>query len=159
MQRLLDVLGYAMKIHRITLYRETDQCPYTAEIMRIPPGYLEGRSLIVEIRNYTLRKSTLATLLTVVNQLCEVKHIDQNPNTGHFTATFIVIDPNTIKICPRCHVEYKEHPALSRRDNRTSICPKCGIEEALVDAAGKNAYGTAMWARDVNFVSQLEKNK
>ena len=37
------------------------------------------------------------------------------------------------QICPRCHKMYNEHPALSRRDNKTDICSKCGTMEALVD--------------------------
>ncbi len=34
-------------------------------------------------------------------------------------------------ICPRCGKEYKGHPALSRKDNKTYICPDCGTLEAL----------------------------
>lgn len=36
-----------------------------------------------------------------------------------------------IKICPVCGKEYTEHPALSRKDNKTEICPECGMAEAL----------------------------
>lgn len=35
------------------------------------------------------------------------------------------------RICPFCGKEYKERPALSRRDGRTQICPDCGTREAL----------------------------
>ena len=35
------------------------------------------------------------------------------------------------KICPVCGVEYKDYPAISRKDNKTEICPECGIKEAL----------------------------
>lgn len=38
-----------------------------------------------------------------------------------------------IRICPVCGKEYVEHPAISRRDNKTEICPTCGIMEALKD--------------------------
>ena len=38
-----------------------------------------------------------------------------------------------IKICPHCGREYTEHPALSRKDNKTEICPTCGMREALED--------------------------
>lgn len=38
-------------------------------------------------------------------------------------------------ICPKCGQAYCEDPALSRKDNRTSICPDCGMKEAL-EAAG-----------------------
>lgn len=34
-------------------------------------------------------------------------------------------------VCPRCHKEYEEHPAISRIDNKTEICEKCGLTEAL----------------------------
>lgn len=37
------------------------------------------------------------------------------------------------RVCPHCGKEYVQHPALSRRDNRTLICPDCGIREALAD--------------------------
>jgi len=36
--------------------------------------------------------------------------------------------------CLRCMNEYSEHPAISRRDNKTEICSQCGTEEALIDA-------------------------
>jgi predicted RNA-binding Zn-ribbon protein involved in translation (DUF1610 family) len=36
-------------------------------------------------------------------------------------------------ICPRCRKEYKEPPAISRRDNETEICSKCGGEETVFD--------------------------
>lgn len=35
------------------------------------------------------------------------------------------------RICPFCGQEYKECPALSRRDGKTQICPDCGTREAL----------------------------
>lgn len=35
------------------------------------------------------------------------------------------------RICPFCGREYRERPALSRRDGRTQICPDCGTREAL----------------------------
>ena len=36
-----------------------------------------------------------------------------------------------LRTCPICGKEYKEHPALSRKDNSTLICPDCGTREAL----------------------------
>ena len=33
--------------------------------------------------------------------------------------------------CPICGKEYKEPPAISRKDNETEICPDCGTLEAL----------------------------
>jgi predicted RNA-binding Zn-ribbon protein involved in translation (DUF1610 family) len=38
--------------------------------------------------------------------------------------------------CPCCGNPLTEHPALSRRDNKTEICPACGVREAMEDAAG-----------------------
>ena len=35
------------------------------------------------------------------------------------------------KMCPMCHREYKERPAISRMDGITSICPDCGTRQAL----------------------------
>jgi len=40
------------------------------------------------------------------------------------------------KECPCCGNPLTEHPALSRRDNKTEICPACGVREAMEDAAG-----------------------
>ena len=39
------------------------------------------------------------------------------------------------KECPICGKIYKEHSAISRKDNKTEICPNCGIYEALLDFA------------------------
>ena len=39
-----------------------------------------------------------------------------------------------LPICPSCGKPYVGYPALSRKDNQTSICPDCGIREALVVA-------------------------
>lgn len=36
-----------------------------------------------------------------------------------------------MKICPKCHKQYSDYPALSRVDNKTEICPECGQLEAL----------------------------
>lgn len=36
-----------------------------------------------------------------------------------------------IKVCPICGKEYTEHPAISRKDDKTEICPRCGIHEGL----------------------------
>lgn len=35
-------------------------------------------------------------------------------------------------VCPVCHIEYSELPAISRFDNSTEICPTCGMKEALI---------------------------
>jgi hypothetical protein len=38
--------------------------------------------------------------------------------------------------CPKCSGPIGKHPALSRRDNKTSICSECGATEAMEDAFG-----------------------
>lgn len=43
------------------------------------------------------------------------------------------------KTCPICGKVYTEHPALSRRDNKTKICPSCGQMEAVEDFV-KNCF-------------------
>lgn len=45
------------------------------------------------------------------------------------------------KACPQCHGLMSDHPALSRKDNKTKICTRCGIKEALADfeASAKEA--------------------
>ena len=35
------------------------------------------------------------------------------------------------RTCPECGRIYTQHPALSRKDNKTEICPDCGVDEAL----------------------------
>lgn len=47
--------------------------------------------------------------------------------------------------CPRCGKIFTEHPAISRKDNKTEICPTCGVEEAL-EQAGYN----------INFIRFME---
>lgn len=34
-------------------------------------------------------------------------------------------------ICPKCNKPYKDHPAISRIDNKMEICPTCGLREAI----------------------------
>ena len=60
---------------------------------------------------------------------------------------------NSIKRCPRCEWPYQDVPALSRRDNKTSICPACGTEEAIIDAGGGNLI---MNKRETKFKEYLE---
>ena len=36
-------------------------------------------------------------------------------------------------ICPICGEDYDEHPAISRKDNKTEICPNCGVGEAFMN--------------------------
>ena len=40
------------------------------------------------------------------------------------------------RTCPVCHRQYTQHPALSRKDNKTEICPDCGVDEALDTICG-----------------------
>lgn len=39
------------------------------------------------------------------------------------------------RTCPICGETYTEHPAISRKDNKTEICPECGLSEALENYA------------------------
>ena len=36
-----------------------------------------------------------------------------------------------MRVCPKCKKKYTDHPAISRKDNKTEICPECGTAEAL----------------------------
>jgi len=45
-------------------------------------------------------------------------------------------NPNEVKKCPRCKLDYTGFPALSRLDNKTDICSSCGMEEALQNFVG-----------------------
>ena len=35
------------------------------------------------------------------------------------------------KKCPKCGLDIKGYPALSRYDNKTEICRRCGAMEAI----------------------------
>ncbi|MDO4963363.1 MAG: hypothetical protein Q4E75_04620 [bacterium] len=64
--------------------------------------------------------------------------------TDRQTAIEICINMNddsfkVFNICPNCHKEYSEPPAISRRDNKTYICSNCGTREALYDFINKRA--------------------
>lgn len=48
-----------------------------------------------------------------------MKKIEGNANTA-----------KAVKICPVCGKEYRDHPAISRK-NGEFICPDCGVMEAL----------------------------
>ena len=45
------------------------------------------------------------------------------------------------RVCPLCGRAYREHPALSRKDNETPICPDCGVREAL-ESIGVSGFET-----------------
>lgn len=45
-------------------------------------------------------------------------------------ASKLTMDSRT---CPECGEEYKDRPAISRKDGK-AICPECGTKEALEDA-------------------------
>lgn len=51
------------------------------------------------------------------------------------------------KLCPSCGELYCEHPAISRKDNKTEICPKCGTEEALLHFCANYKF--------INFLNEL----
>lgn len=36
-------------------------------------------------------------------------------------------------VCPICEKDYSEHPAISRKDNKTKICSACGMAEAIAE--------------------------
>ena len=42
-------------------------------------------------------------------------------------------EKDKVKKCPACKTFYAGYPALSRRDNKTSICASCGRSEAWED--------------------------
>lgn len=50
-----------------------------------------------------------------------------------------------VRVCPRCGKEYKEYPALSRKDNKTYICPDCGTAEAFEDFFNTEYTGEKYW--------------
>ena len=57
-------------------------------------------------------------------------------------------------ICPSCKKEFNNHPALSRKDNKTEICSECGLKEALDIALGHDAK---LIQEIMNIVLEYEK--
>ena len=47
-----------------------------------------------------------------------------------------------MRTCPSCEKKYTEHPALSRKDNKTEICSDCGMGEAIDDFNKSNKCKT-----------------
>lgn len=71
---------------------------------------------------------------------CNIVHMlhacnDEKQKKELLDLVFELLDSQDVyKVCPICGDEYKEEPAISRKDNKTQICPKCGIMEALESA-------------------------
>ena len=57
-------------------------------------------------------------------------------------------------ICPSCKKEFNNHPALSRKDNKTEICSECGLKEALNIALG---HDEKLIQEIMNIVLEYEK--
>ena len=57
-------------------------------------------------------------------------------------------------ICPSCKKEFNNHPALSRKDNKTEICSECGLKEALDIAQG---HDEKLIQEIMNIVLEYEK--
>ena len=57
-------------------------------------------------------------------------------------------------ICPSCKKEFNNHPALSRKDNKTEICSECGLKEALDIALG---HDEKLIQEIMNIVLEYEK--
>jgi len=43
----------------------------------------------------------------------------------------ITIDQLLEWICPSCGSRTRDHPAISRTDNKTKVCSRCGVLEAF----------------------------
>lgn len=61
-----------------------------------------------------------------------------------------------MRICPKCGKCYDEHPALSRKDNRTEICPMCGMQEAIEAAQSvmPKIYTAYSSEADITFIME-----
>lgn len=62
------------------------------------------------------------------------------------------------RVCPACGKEYRQAPAISRKDNKTEICPCCGVLEA-VEAAGIAAEDAAVIMNQVKEAQQKAEQK
>ena len=61
-------------------------------------------------------------------------------------------------VCPYCGKDYSEHPAISRKDNKTRICPTCGIGEAFVSFINEqNPKDEDFGKKVLDFVNQAKK--
>jgi len=64
-----------------------------------------------------------------------------------------------MRICPMCGREYSEHPALSRKDDKTEICPECGMQEAIeAFTASKSIYTAYSSETDITFIMEDKGN-
>ena len=57
--------------------------------------------------------------------------------------------------CDRCGKDYKEYPAISRRDTITEICSDCGNEESYVDYYGIKKMPKDQQERELTFRKKL----
>lgn len=60
--------------------------------------------------------------------------------------------------CIRCRQSYTSYPALSRRDNTTSICSDCGEMEALNDMTPYNKISLEQKKIEMDFHESIGKN-
>ena len=63
----------------------------------------------------------------------EAKQFDSTEEAEEAYAEVSHVTFKIYPVCPICGEDYSEHPAISRKDNKSKICPRCGTGEALMD--------------------------
>ena len=97
--------------------------------MYVLKGYWDNEpAYYVSINNKIHNSFNFVHLTTDVNRATKFDTIEEAEKKFQF------ISPEVFRIypvCPICKNDYHEHPAISRRDNKTKICSICGLQEAL----------------------------
>ena len=87
--------------------------------IRMDKGSLFG------VEDWDVRQCTRSIdYATLYNSVEEAEEAIQNIQSDKF---------KIYPVCPICGNDYSDHPAISRRDNKTRICSNCGLHEALSD--------------------------
>lgn len=130
---------HALKQDMKTLIRNFNTHPETLTINRIIPLSKEEFNDFKEnlLKDREWLKDTAGEIILVK----EIGTDDQSgiiiQTSGFEYARYSGLPMTEVdyKKCPKCGKLYTEHPAISRKDNKTEICSRCGTNEAL-EAAG-----------------------
>jgi len=138
----VDFVDDAGQIHMKWDNGSTLALIYNEDCFQIIPDECGAKFLIKGVaNNKVLYFRSLATDFPLFGTTWNIPNCSENLNEATLFNTIEeaesvceAIGSSNFKIypvCPRCHNEYDEHPAISRYDNKTEICEKCGLMEGL----------------------------
>ena len=129
---------HALKQDTKILMRNFNTQPEELTINRVIPlsedEFNDFKENLLDNREWL--KDTGGEILLVLEQGSEPEKgiIVQTSGFEYARYAGLPIQETDYKKCPRCGKLYTEHPAISRKDNKTEICSRCGTEEALEQA-------------------------